>query len=169
MSLIQDCIKHLSVLEESEAYTNFKSVFEEYEKFIIIGNGGSNSIASHISQDYVKKCGKYSLTFSDPSMLTCFINDYGMHNAYSQFVKNYITDDTFVILISSSGESKNILNVIKYMEVHENYNYGILTGFAKGNSARVLARNAQFDYHVNSKDYGVVECVHQIFLHGVVE
>jgi len=74
-------------------------------------------------------------------------------------------------LISSSGESENILKVIKYCEAND-YPYGILTGFAKSNSARVLGRlgrNAKFDYHVNSKDYGVVECVHQIFLHGVVE
>ena len=169
MSLIQDCIKHLSVIEESEAYNNFKEVFNTYDKFIIIGNGGSNSIASHISQDYVKKCKKHSLTFSDPSMLTCFINDYGMENAYLAFVKAYIDSNTFVILISSGGESKNITTVIKYLEFNENYNYGILTGFAKSNIVRALARNAKFDYHVASRDYGVVECIHQIFLHGVVE
>jgi D-sedoheptulose 7-phosphate isomerase len=168
MSLIQDCIKHLSVLEESQAYNNFKEVFNTYDKFIIIGNGGSNSIASHISQDYVKKCNKHSLTFSDPSMLTCFINDYGMENAYLAFLQAYIDTDTFVILISSGGESKNITNVIKHCEINS-IPYGILTGFAKSNSARAYARNAKFDYYVASEDYGVVECVHQIFLHGVVE
>lgn len=168
MSLIQDCIKHLSVLEESQAYINFKEVFNKYEKFIIIGNGGSNAIASHISQDYVKKCNKNSLTFSDPSMLTCFINDYGMENAYLAFVKAYIDADTFVILISSSGQSQNITKVIKHCEINA-IPYGILTGFSQSNTARVLGRNAKFDYHVASEDYGVVECVHQIFLHGVVE
>lgn len=171
MSLIKDCIDILSKMEDSEEYNKFKSIFKQNNKFIIIGNGGSNSVASHISQDYVKKCHKHSLTFSDPSMLTCFINDYGMENAYLEFVKAYRTYDTFIILISSSGESENILKVIKYCEAND-YPYGILTGFAKSNSARVLGRlgrNAKFDYHVNSKDYGVVECVHQIFLHGVVE
>jgi D-sedoheptulose 7-phosphate isomerase len=155
-------------MENSEAYNKFKDVFAQNTKFIIIGNGGSNSVASHISQDYVKKCHKHSLTFSDPSMLTCFINDYGMANAYLAFIKAYADKDTFIILISSSGESQNIINVIKYCE-ENNYNYGILTGFAKSNTVRVLGRNAKFDYHINSKDYGVVECVHQIFLHGVVE
>lgn len=167
MSLIKDCIDILSEMEDSEAYNKFKTVFTQNNKFIIIGNGGSNSVASHISQDFVKKCNKRSLTFSDPSMLTCFINDYGMENAYLAFVKAYVDNDTFVILISSSGESKNILNVIKYCEIN-NIAYGILTGFMKSNTARVLGRNAKFDYYVNSRNYGVVECVHQIFLHGVV-
>ena len=46
------------------------------DKIIIIGNGGSNSIASHISQDYTKQLGKRAFSFSDPSRLTCYINDY---------------------------------------------------------------------------------------------
>ena len=35
-----------------------------YKKIIILGNGGSNSVASHISQDYVKFHNKTSLVFS---------------------------------------------------------------------------------------------------------
>mgnify|MGYP001319859579 CR=1 FL=1 len=29
-------------------------------------------------------------------------------------------------------------------------------------------KNAIWDFYINSYDYGIVECVHQIFLHGVV-
>ena len=54
-----------------------------------IGNGGSNSIASHITQDYTKALGKKAITFTDPSRLTCYINDYGMENAYKVFVEEF--------------------------------------------------------------------------------
>jgi hypothetical protein len=46
--------------------------------------------------------------------------------------------------------------------------YGILTGFSFTNKARSIADNSLWDYHIDSKDYGIVECIHQIFLHSVV-
>ena len=55
-----------------------KSIVDKAENIIIIGNGGSNSIASHIAQDYTKVLGKKAISFSDPSRLTCYMNDYGI-------------------------------------------------------------------------------------------
>ena len=46
--------------------------------------------------------------------------------------------------------------------------YGVLTGFKNTNTIRTESDNALWNYHIDSDDYGVVECVHQIFLHGVV-
>jgi len=100
-------------------------------------------------------------------MLTCFINDFGMENAYCKFLQYYAKADTLCILISSGGESKNIVNCIKYCE-NNAIPYGILTGFNFTNKARSIANSALWDYHIDSRDYGIVECVHQIFLHGVV-
>ena len=36
------------------------------------------------------------------------------------------------------------------------------------NTIRGEASIALWNYHIASESYGVVECVHQIFLHGVV-
>jgi len=162
---IKSNLEHLS--ESHYEYIKFVNEFNNHEKIIIIGNGGSNAIASHISQDYVKKQSKKSLTFTDASMLTCYINDYGVEDAYAKFIENYADKDTLVILISSSGNSKNILNSAKYC-LDNNIGYGILTGFDKNNLLRLkYGIKSLFDYHVESYDYGVVECIHQIFLHGV--
>ena len=60
---------------------NLGYFINNHSEIIIIGNGGSNSIASHISQDYTKVLDKKSYSFSDPSRLTCYINDYGRDNA----------------------------------------------------------------------------------------
>lgn len=159
-------LEHLS--ESNYEYIKFINEFNNHEKIIIIGNGGSNAIASHISQDYVKKKNKKSLAFTDASMLTCYINDYGVEDAYAKFISNYADKDTLVILISSSGNSKNILNSAKYC-LDNNIDYGILTGFDKKNKLKeVYSSSCKFDYYVDSCDYGVVECLHQIFLHGVV-
>ncbi|WP_320675011.1 hypothetical protein [Prochlorococcus sp. MIT 1341] len=150
-----------------EEFYKFQIAWNKYSKIIVLGNGGSNSVASHVSQDYVKFHHKKSLVFSDPSMLTCLINDFGMAKAYEKFLGYYADDSTLCILISSGGESENILNCIKYCE-SGSIPYGILTGFKSDNRARQISPNSLWDYHINSTDYGIVECIHQIFLHGVV-
>ena len=112
-----------------------KKIILDYEDIIILGNGGSNSIASHISQDYTKQLGKRAISFSDPSRLTCYINDYGMEHAYSQFLKDFKTEKTLVILISSSGESENIFKAATFCRDTE-ISFIILTGFDPRNRLR---------------------------------
>ena len=56
---------------EIERIKNYKPYLEnivsKHKNIIIIGNGGSNSVASHISQDYTKQLDKRCISFSDPS------------------------------------------------------------------------------------------------------
>tara|TARA_A100001515_G_scaffold123851_1_gene107879 strand:- start:5101 stop:5592 length:492 start_codon:yes stop_codon:yes gene_type:complete len=144
---------------------NLGYFINNHSEIIIIGNGGSNSIASHISQDYTKVLDKKSYSFSDPSRLTCYINDYGRDNAYAEFLDDFAGKDTLVILISSSGNSMNIVNAAKYCE-DSDITYLALTGFNKNNKLNNM--NASFKYHVNSDDYGIVECIHQIVLHSIL-
>ena len=150
-----------------EEFDKFKKAFKDYNRIIILGNGGSNSVASHISQDYMKFHNKKVSILSDPSMITMLTNDFGYNNAYQKFLEYYVEKDTLVIIISSGGESLNMLKCVDWCEDNK-INYGVLTGFEENNTIRGEATNALFNYYINSKSYGVVECVHQIFLHGVV-
>ena len=141
------------------------SLVNSHDEILIIGNGGSNAIASHISQDYTKKLGKKSFTFSDPSRLTCYINDYGMEKAYAQFLKEFSREDALVILISSSGNSENILNCASYC-LDTGRKFVILTGFSESNKLKKMyGEHAEVSFWVDSCCYGVVECAHQSILH----
>ena len=60
-----------------------------------------------------------------------------------------------------------MLNCLNWCE-NENTDYGVLSGFKQDNTIRKSATNSLWNYHIASDSYGVVECVHQIFLHGVV-
>ncbi len=148
-------------------FTKFQKAFTNHKRIMILGNGGSNSVASHISQDYMKFHGKKVSVFSDPSMLTMLANDFGYENAYLEFLKYHVEPDTLVILMSSGGESENIIKCQKYCQ-DNNIAYGVLTGFFTNNRLRTRSIDALFNYHIDSDSYGVVECIHQIFLHGVV-
>lgn len=163
-------LEYIEALKSAHTETEFKKyleAFNKYPRIIILGNGGSNSVASHISQDYMKFHNKKVSILSDPSMITMLINDFGYEKAYQKFLEYYVEKDTLVIIISSAGESKNMLNSLQWCEKN-NINYGVLTGFNPANSIRINAKNALWNYHISSTNYGVVECVHQIFLHGVV-
>jgi len=142
-----------------------KVLVSRYQKIIVLGNGGSNSIASHITQDYTKALKKTSFTFTDPSRLTCYINDYGMENAYKQFLIEFADKNTLVVLISSSGESDNIINSAKYC-LNKNISLVTLSGFKKDNHLNSF--DSDINYWVDSKDYGVIECAHLVFLHSII-
>ena len=151
---------------ESE-FQKYQEAFNNHKRIIILGNGGSNSVASHISQDYMKFHKKKVSILSDPSMITMLTNDFGYEFAYQKFLEYYVEDDSLVVIISSGGESPNMLKCVDWCE-DKKVPYGVLTGFKSDNTIRGEASNALWNYHIASESYGVVECVHKIFLHGVV-
>ena len=168
MNLFKEYIDALKDADMRGEFLNFQTAFDSHKRIIILGNGGSNSVASHISQDYMKFSKKKVSVLSDPSMLTMLTNDFGYELAYQKFLEYYVESDTLVIIISSGGESENMYNCVKWCE-DNNVSYGVLTGFSPSNKIRTESKNALWNYYIDSSSYGVVECVHQIFLHGAVK
>ena len=164
---LDDVTKAIGDIDKSQVDL-LKRLLDSHDEVIMIGNGGSNAICSHISQDYTKFLGLRAYAFSDASRLTCYINDFGMPHAYARFLDDFVTGDTLVILVSSSGNSENIINCAQYCSDH-GLKFITITGFDKDNKLRKLfSPNAALDMHVDSHSYGVVECVHQVFLHTPV-
>ena len=129
----------------------------------IFGNGGSASIASHVSTDLNKVCNIKSRNFNEASHITCFSNDYGYDNWITQTLKIYLKKSDIVILISSSGNSKNIVNAGKYC-IKKKIKFITLTGFNKKNNLYSLSSSKGLNIWVNSKNYNFVENLHQIIL-----
>ena len=167
MNPFEEYVKTLECAHMEVEFFKFQKEYYTHPRIIILGNGGSNSVASHISQDYMKFNGKKVSVLSDPSMITMLSNDFGYDYAYQQFLDYYVEKDTLVIIMSSGGESPNMINCLNWCEYNK-IDYGVLTGFKSDNSIKKIAINALWNYYINSDSYGVVECVHQIFLHGVV-
>ena len=83
-------------------------------KVILVGNGGSAAMASHVSVDLTKMCGIRAVNFNEADLLTCFSNDYGYENWVQRALSFYADKKDLIIFISSSGESKNIINGANY-------------------------------------------------------
>lgn len=143
----------------------FIDVKNNNSKIIIVGNGGSAAIASHVSIDLTKTLNIRSITFNESSLITCLANDYGYENWVSQALSNHATDKDLIVLISSSGQSLNMINAAnKAKEL--NLNLLTLTGFDKNNPLSVLG---DINLWVDSKNYNIVENVHQIALLSILD
>jgi len=86
------------------------------KKTILAGNGGSAADAQHIAAELVGRYGfdrpsipSLALT-TDTSNLTAIGNDYGYDKVFSRQLEGMGQDGDIFIGISTSGNSKNILN-----------------------------------------------------------
>ena len=91
-----------------------KDIKKKNKKIIIVGNGGSAAMASHVSVDFTKLCNIRAINFNEADLLTCFSNDYGYENWIKNALSFYADKGDLLISISSSGESKNIINGAKF-------------------------------------------------------
>ena len=131
----------------------------------IIGNGGSSSIASHVSVDFVKVARINSTTFNNSNLITCFANDYGHDNWVKEAIKAYCSKNDLIIIISSSGKSLNMINAAKYCKKNK-HDLITLTGFKKNNA---ISKLGNINFHVNSSEYNYIEMIHHIILVSIVD
>jgi D-sedoheptulose 7-phosphate isomerase len=134
-------------------------------KLIVIGNGGSASIASHFSVDITKNAGIKCINFNEPNLITCFSNDFGYEKWVEKSINFYADKNDIIILISCSGRSKNLINALKISRKMK-----IKTVTFTGNSAtNPLRKKGNINIWVQSKAYNYIENIHQIFLLSIVD
>jgi len=148
-----------------QAVDMIKSTIANQRKIIIVGNGGSAAMASHVTVDLTKNAGIRAINFNEADLLTCFANDYGYENWVSQAIKFYADKGDLVILISSSGSSKNILNGAKTAK-EVGLRVITLSGFRPDNPLR---KSGDINFYVESKGYNIVEMTHHVWLLAIVD
>ena len=154
---------NLEVLFES-----IEKCFESNGRIFLAGNGGSAAIANHAAADLSKlsKNEKFlspiSLTTNIPQ-ITANSNDDSYENIFVLSARNYnMNSNDLIIVISSSGNSKNIINLVKYGKQNKVKTFALL-GFNGG----VVNELVDFPVLMNSEDgyYGPVEDLHMMIFH----
>ncbi len=79
------------------------------------GNGGSTCDAMHLTEELVARYkrnrpGIKAMHFMDPSVLSCWSNDFSFEDAFRRYAETFCTDKDTLIAISTSGNSKNVLH-----------------------------------------------------------
>jgi len=134
-------------------------------KIILIGNGGSASIASHIATDLLKNRNIPAITFNEPSLITCISNDLGYENVFAKPVGLLAKRKDILLAISSSGKSKNILNAVKIAKDKGCFLI-TMSGFERQNPLR---RMGDINFYVPSSSYGFVEIIHLAICHCIAD
>ena len=130
-------------------------------KVMIFGNGGSAAIASHVSVDLTKNANIRCANYNEADLITCFSNDYGFDHWIEKTIDFYGNEKDIVILISSSGKSKNMLNACKAARNKKIHKIITLTGHKKDNP---LSQLGDINLWIDSKAYNFVENTHQLWL-----
>ena len=97
------------------------AVIVNNKKILICGNGGSAADADHLSTEYIVRLKKknnrvplkfFSLTFNIAT-ITATANDYSYDQIFSRNLESIGEEGDLLIVLSTSGNSKNILSVLK--------------------------------------------------------
>lgn len=130
-----------------------------------IGNGGSSAIASHMTVDFMKNGGMRTYSLYDNAVTTCMGNDYGYEYVFSKPMEFLIREADLVVAISSSGNSRNIINAIKMAKV-KGAEVITFTGFQADNKIKQMG---DFNIYVPCEKYGIVESIHNLMLQQIVD
>ena len=160
LEAIKDKLRDVYQVKETAGW------IDENGRVFIIGNGGSHAIAEHIATDLNKRCRVKAHTLSNNSLLTALTNDYSQEDAIAEWLRmNGLKRRDYVIAISSSGKSPNIINALKYAGEITSHTLSIF-GM---DGVPVLRSNGDDFIKIDSYNYGVVELTSEIALHAIVE
>jgi phosphoheptose isomerase len=151
-----------------------KLIFEKIKNkktIFVCGNGGSAAIANHYVCDFLKffrqntnyKPKIVSLS-NNVETITAISNDIDYKKIFSYQAESLCNKDDLILIISSSGNSKNIIDLLKYAKKNKIKTIGFC-GFKGG----YLKKNSDISIHVKSENYGISEDSHHILMHLILQ
>ena len=138
------------------------------KRLFLCGNGGSAGNAIHIANDFLYGVGLLNGIIFDvealpanTAVITSLANDTGYKNIFSKQILAKGNKDDLLIVLSGSGNSENIIEVINTAKKKKMHIYGIV-GFDGGKVKKILKENC---LHFPIKDMQISEDLQLITLH----
>jgi D-sedoheptulose 7-phosphate isomerase len=164
---IQRVLAELPESALDEASRVIATAVRDGRRVYVAGNGGSAAIADHLCCDWTKgthtaglaPLRTHSLASNTP-LVTAIANDFGYDAVFARQLEMLASGGDVLLLISSSGNSPNIVAAAKAAKAMGVTTVG-LTGFGGG----ALAAMADVSLHIPCSNYGLVEDCHQILMH----
>ena len=139
-------------------------------KIILFGNGGSAADAQHMAAEFI---GRYkidrvsipAISFTtDTSILTSIGNDYAFEQVFSRQCSSLVNKGDIVIVISTSGNSKNVINGCKIAQKN-----GAFVISLTGKSGGKLKSISDILLNVPSNDTPRIQESHRTIIHSICE
>lgn len=154
----------------NEACKKIVTSFENGGKLLLCGNGGSASDCQHIAAEFVNRfkiertpLPALSLT-TDTSNITSIANDYSFDEIFSKQVKALGMANDILIGISTSGNSKNVIEAVKVAKKSD-----IFTISLTGKDGGELSKISDLNINVNNEDTARIQEVHILIGHIICE
>ncbi len=143
--------------------------FESGGKALICGNGGSSADAMHFAEELTGRFRKErpalpALACTDPGHITCAANDYGFENVFSRWVEAHGRRGDVVIVLSTSGNSQNIIRAVRAAQ-----DQGCKTVALLGKGGGKLAGECDFEWIAPGEQSDRIQEIHMIILHALIE
>jgi D-sedoheptulose 7-phosphate isomerase len=149
----------------SKAVEMILSVKSDSGKVMLIGNGGSAAIASHMQCDLCNSVGVRAMVFYETPLLTALSNDHGYGHVFEPPLELWADAGDLMVAISSSGQSENILRAVQAAAA-QGCQIITLSGFSADNPLR---RMGLLNFYIPSQAYGYVELVHSLLTHFLTD
>ena len=164
---LNNTINNLSIEEIEKCAEVLIDAYEKEKNIFICGNGGSASTASHFACD-INKGVSYGLDTrfkiipltDNFATITAYSNDVSYEVIFLEQLKNFYREGDVLIAISGSGNSKNIINVVEYV----NQKKGITIGWT-GYDGGLLKKISNYSVNANVMDMQTSEDIHMILVH----
>lgn len=169
--------QHASVLNEtldlnknriSQAYQEISKSISEGGKLIIFGNGGSAADAQHIAAEFTgrfvkerKSLPALALT-TDTSALTAIGNDYGFEYIFQRQLMGLLNEKDIIMGISTSGNSENVYQAIKYASSQNSKSIGLL-----GRDGGKIAATVNIPIIIPSQVTALIQEMHIVIAHVI--
>lgn len=144
-----------------------RQAVNENRLIFVMGNGGSAANSSHFATDLGKgasdKIGKRFKVLSindNISWITALGNDYAYEDVYVRQLENYARPGDFVLALSVSGNSPNVVKAVEWAKKH-----GVFTAALVGGKRGRLAEIADEAIVIDSTHYGRAEDAHMAICH----
>lgn len=153
----------------AKAVEELARAYQNGNKVLIAGNGGSMTDAMHFAEELTGRFCKDrkalpAISLADPSHITCVGNDYGFDCIFSRGVEAFGKEGDFFVGLSTSGNSPNIIKAVTAAKEKE-----LKTILLLGKDGGKLKGVADFEFIIPGATSDRIQEIHMFILHVLVE
>tara|TARA_A100000164_G_scaffold281886_1_gene254297 strand:- start:57 stop:608 length:552 start_codon:yes stop_codon:yes gene_type:complete len=162
--------KNFQLIEKSviEISKIIKKTIKKKGIIYMAGNGGSATDSQHFVAELIGRYKKSRKPYSSVSLssdigtITCIANDFGYENIFSRQLEALGKRNDLLIAFSTSGNSKNIINLLKTSKKKKIFSICLLGN--KGGQSKNLC---DYPVIISSMSTARIQEMHQIIYHNV--
>ena len=171
LTQLTQAIKLSKIKQIEKASSKILQTVKKKGTIFVCGNGGSAAISNHYVCDYLKFLRQHtnlkpkviSLS-SNLETITAISNDFSYDQIFKYQAESLFEKNDLLIIISSSGNSKNVKEVVKYSKKK-----GVkIIGFS-GFKGGYLKKHSDISIHIPADNYGISEDSHHILMHIILQ